>query len=42
MESSGEPLKIQVSEATQKYLEKDGTFGLEYRGTTDFKVFLIN
>jgi hypothetical protein len=42
MESSGEPLKIQISEETQKMLAKDNSFELEHRGTTDFKVLPIN
>jgi hypothetical protein len=39
MESSGEPLKIQISEETHKHLAKDTSFELEHRGTTEFKVF---
>ncbi|XP_017785095.1 PREDICTED: atrial natriuretic peptide receptor 1 [Nicrophorus vespilloides] len=37
METSGEPLKIHVSESTKLILEKFGTFNLELRGEVELK-----
>lgn len=37
LESTGEPLKIQVSEATKLIFDKFGTFRLELRGNIDLK-----
>jgi hypothetical protein len=42
MESTGEPLKIHVSEESQKLLAKDNTFKLEARGAIEVKVFGSN
>lgn len=37
LESSGEPLKIQVSQATKSIFDKFGTFRLELRGDIELK-----
>jgi hypothetical protein len=38
MESTGEALKIQISESTHQLLSKDKSFCIEHRGSLDFKV----